>query len=241
MDEPRLLRIYPLADRYLADDHKTPKWRIISAEVARTSSDPRPESYKIQPLSIRAEGHLDTADGWAERRRILLRDEFLVGGIEDIERRQELTGQSLGIVKPVSIEDVIVRRVSRSDLEERRTRYEEIFRQQELWPPGEAPVPPRQFDVRVRFRGPEDSRVYDRVILDWEVYALAGNLRAKGGILEDNLRDALLRGAFDPAKKDVHLMLGNISSHPQEFVVVAIFYPPIPKPPEPERQVGMFG
>lgn len=225
VDRPGLIRLYPLNLRYLPAEQRPSKWSIVTAEVAESPRDRRPESRRVRSTSIRLDGHVGTDDYWRERKRILLREEHMVDGLEDMQGRQAATGQSLGIIRRVEIIEAFLERTPRSDLAEHRRKYEAIVNQTELWPTGSKPVPAPLWKPRITFKAEGDREPYTRAVLDWEVVEAA-----KRHADMDNPSAAFSEwitgdgGPLGP-KGDPYLILGNISSSPSTFVVVCIMYP----------------
>lgn len=233
MDRPGLVRLYPLDLRYLKDEQGNPlgrdtrprKWSIISANIRRsTGNDVRPESYKIDPDSIKLEGRIDPEkDGWAEREKLLIKPEHVVSGLEEMEARQRATGTSLGIVDGAEILDVALVPVPKDQQDEWRARYQATIHQQDMWLPGQKPVPLPKFKPKITFRCPGDSKKYARQVLDWEVIELA-----KRHFDDVNPAKAFKAAMLSNALADdrhPYLIFGNINNYPGTFVVVAILYP----------------
>jgi hypothetical protein len=71
-DTGKLVRIYPITLRYAKNPFEMYSW--VEAKIERNTSDPRPESFKIEQDSIKVVGRIDTKDGWVERSKWILRD-----------------------------------------------------------------------------------------------------------------------------------------------------------------------
>lgn len=233
MDRPGLVRLYPLDLRYLKDEHGSPlpkenrprKWSIISAKIRRsTGLDMRPESYKIDPSSIQVESRFAPKnDGWAQREGILIKREHMVRGLEEMEEKQATSKTSLGIVEGAEILDVNLVPVPQEQQHEWRARYEATISQQDMWLPGQKPVPLPKFKPSITFKCPGDSKEYTRKVLDWEVIELAKHHFDDPDPCR-GFKDALIRKAFS-TNKQPYLIFGNINNYPSTFVVVAILYP----------------
>src|SRR5580692_3876324 len=100
-DSGKLARIYPITLRYMKEPVKLYDW--VEARIDRNSSDPRPESFKIDQDSIEVVGHLDTKDGWVERNRWLLTEGSVFESVEALRVAQSREGTSLGLVRPKEI------------------------------------------------------------------------------------------------------------------------------------------
>lgn len=226
LDEPKLIRIYPLDYRYQPEERRPKKWSIISADIEKSSKDHRSESYRIQAGSIEIERVLGTEDGWAERLKYMLRPEFTVTGMDDMHARQAATRQSLGVLRDFAVERVYLERVSDADYREQREKYSMVETQNSLFEPGRKPMPPLKYRPRVSFRAVGDDKSFDRLILDWETcQAVAHSLEGKTlQFGEHAFQKHMMERAFSPEHAP-SLVLGNIASHPHVFVVVCILYP----------------
>jgi hypothetical protein len=228
METGELFRIYPLSERYLPSG-RIPKWSVLELQLTRSRSDRRPESFKVNPSTIRHCGVIPTDNGWSQRKKILLAEGNLVQNHTLLLNQSKERRRSLGIVKPIEIVDVSLSRVPERELEEAKAKYREIEAQRDLWEPGEKMVTPLRWKPRIKFMCEGESEPLDRVMLDWEVCEVAK--RHEGD--EDGFRKEFMASGVHG--KDTHLILGNMSQHPQTFVVVSVFYPP-----KQSTQLGLF-
>src|SRR5690606_619887 len=97
-----LIRIYPVPHRYLEPEHRFKAFQWITARVKRHPSDPRPESYKVDPKSIELGEVIPSAND-AARTKLLLDSPSLVSSVAELKARQQRSGTSLGILRPQSI------------------------------------------------------------------------------------------------------------------------------------------
>jgi len=220
LDEKCLLRIFPMPMRYLPEDRQYKKWTVVHAETARDTSDPRPESHKIRAFDMERVGKVEARGDWADRRRYLFLEEFFVDGMEHMKSLQRSTGQSLGIVRP-HIHNAGLERLTREQRQRWQEKYDAIIAQQDLWDPGEKPVPLPTFRPYLEFSTDNEPTTVRRIAPDWELHALANRC--------ENAPDPSIRFREDFMDKvsgrDVHLALGSVRSHLAEFIVVAVFYP----------------
>jgi hypothetical protein len=67
-DTKRLVRLYPIPLRYMDDEKIFKKYQWIKAYVTKSTSDPRPESYKIRADDIQVFDTIPTKSGnWNAR------------------------------------------------------------------------------------------------------------------------------------------------------------------------------
>lgn len=113
-DTRRFVRLYPIPLRYMNDESKFKKYQWITAEVRKSSSDPRPESYKIRCDDLETGALIETKNGnWDARAEWILTASNCFPSVEALVRAQARDGTSLGIVKPAEI-----RRIHRARLSE---------------------------------------------------------------------------------------------------------------------------
>lgn len=89
-------RIYPVPFRDLEAQTKFKKWQWIEVLAAK-HTDPRPESYKIQPDSIKLLQHLDA------HKHVSLRKQCISPGIFKSLHDMEEKGVTLGAFKPKEV------------------------------------------------------------------------------------------------------------------------------------------
>ena len=59
-----LVRLYPIPYRDLDNEKKFKKYSIIEVDCWKATDDKRPESFKLDPDSIKIVKHLDTKKKW---------------------------------------------------------------------------------------------------------------------------------------------------------------------------------
>jgi len=91
------VRIYPVPFRRLEETEQYRKFDWIECHLKRNSTDPRPETFRpVDENELQPVGHIDTADGWRERRRILLKTSRVYDRLDDLiaERARPFVGNS---------------------------------------------------------------------------------------------------------------------------------------------------
>ena len=102
------VRLYPVPFRRLEDAEQYKKYDWIECSVARHLSDPRPETFRpVDENELRPVGHIDTADGWRERRRIMLKSARVYDRLDEIIAGAKANQLSLAVFKPTKIVDFI--------------------------------------------------------------------------------------------------------------------------------------
>lgn len=95
-EDGQLIRIYPVNHRTLNETQKYKKFQWIKAQFKK-STDPRPESYKINEDSIEIVGEIKSKNFLQRQQQIT---PLLSKSYEDLVERHKEVGTSLGIIEP---------------------------------------------------------------------------------------------------------------------------------------------
>lgn len=148
-DTLQMVRLYPVPMRYLESAQRFKKFQWITASISKDTSDPRPESFKIDPRSISLE---NVVTDHAARRDYLDRSPHLIGSLEELKLKQESERRSLGIVRPKDILDCSITARPASDRVEWDAKEKARLSQHILF--GENPKPldsPRLYSMFVGY------------------------------------------------------------------------------------------
>lgn len=228
------IRIYPVPFRELPFDRQYKKYEWIRLDLVRNTADYRPESYKPArgvDEPIRVEGRLDTSNGWAERKRFVTKEVFtsmteLIGRAKGDERR------SLATLKPGELVDFVAKAAAK----DWPKKWKDKMAQKGLFEFERTVVRkiPYKFYYVLTTVGDRSPR--KMMIEDWEIGALYWNALGQAHGDEAEAVRLVRTKYFDEfvAKKDIFLFVGTTKrfqlKSPNPFVVVGVFYPPLPKP-----------
>ena len=233
-DTRQLVRIYPVPLRYMDDEKIFKKYQWIEAFVKKSSSDYRPESYKIRYDGIETFETIPTKSGnWDDRAEWVMNDDNIFPSVEILQEKQRRDHTSLGLVKPAKILDIRSVRYDQGDRDRFWSHYQDAIRQMELPFDAESgheikPLTPPDYRFKIRFccNGTDCQREHNFSVLDWETDALYFHLRKRGDAPHIAARKVVdkLQEICGP-EKDIYFFLGNISSHPQVFSIVGFWWP----------------
>lgn len=100
------VRIYPVPFRRLEEAEQYHKFDWLEFDLVKARSDPRPESCSpVDPKQMSAVGHLDTADDWRERRRLLLQTATVYTRLDELIAAAKAKETSLAVFRPTRIKD----------------------------------------------------------------------------------------------------------------------------------------
>lgn len=223
-DDGKWIRMFPVPYRFLTEDRRFKKYQWINVNVSRSTSDARPESHKIDLNSIRIGDYISTNKQWiARKERIfhLKRSSFC-----EIERERDLNqSPTLGIFKP----EVINRLVITPSAADWTLGEKTILNQQFLFPPDHQPPPLEKipYDFKYEFRCPDSSCKGHRLTCtDWEM----GESYRKWSDKYRSHWERKFRQTYENdmiTKHDTHFFVGTVRSHPNRWIIVGLFYPPL--------------
>lgn len=233
-DTRKLVRLYPIPLRYLDDEKYFKKYQWIEADVTRSHSDPRPESYKIRADNIVVHTTIPPRQGnWDDRASWVMQENNIFRSVEALQDKQKIDHTSLGLVRPATVSNIIATPYSKQERNNFWDKYQAAVAQMELPLDPEThreikPLTPPDYRFKIRF-GCGDERCnqnHEFSILDWEIDALyfkMFNQYHSRQVAADKVIEKL-HDICSPSK-DLHFYLGNISTHPQVFTIVGLWYP----------------
>jgi hypothetical protein len=218
------LRLYPIRFRQLPREKQFSKYQLVTLCMARHARDTRPESYRPDEESFALGKVLGTENGWAERKRWVL--PTARNSMCEIQRRQQETGESLGVFRPRSVQELLVE-WTRPDWQGRQRAAAAQLWFDDLR--GKSRIRRVPLIVRYRYRCETSGcRGHKQRIVDWELGRLYWRLQSKGSsrrLIEEKIRQKYLGQLCGP-KRDTYFFVGNHSAHRRSFMVLGVFWPP---------------
>lgn len=238
------VRIYPVPFRRLEEEEQYKKFDWVECTLLRNRSDPRPETYRpVDESELRPVAHVDTADGWRERRRLLLKTARVYDRLDDLIAGAKRNELSLAVFKPARVLDFSWEEDSREWDPDKVRQMRELTQQLDLfadntWRHTFQVIPKLPYSFSYKF---EDAtgRISELQVLDWEAGALYWNcLRSTNGD-EHRALEKVRQKYFDAfLKTDLHFFLGTTQQFhfvaPNPWVIIGVFQIPH------ERQLGLF-
>ncbi|MFN7927409.1 MAG: hypothetical protein U0Y68_05595 [Blastocatellia bacterium] len=232
-DTKQLVRLYPIPLRYMDDEKIFSKYQLIDAFVAKSPNDSRPESYKIRFDGIQTGLTLSPNNQWAERAAYVLQPGNIFQSVEAIQERQRDDNTSLGLVKPAIVSQVRAEKLNQNERDKFWRDYQQAIKQMDLPldtnPSHQVkPLSPPDYRYKIQFRCDDDRCLQDHnfSVLDWEIDALYFRMRRKGKSPESASKDVVDKlNDVCAQDKDLYFFLGNISTHPNVFTIVGLWYP----------------
>jgi hypothetical protein len=219
------IRLYPVPLRYLESGKQYALYDWIEVPVQKSSSDPRPESFKVVSDRIALISHLDTEKGvWRARRDAIFKDaSWQFSSIGALKAAQRDSKRSLGIVSPGQIHDVRLVKRSEAERADYQRKMAEVQQQGDAFRPEYKELEFLDQDIRLKWsclepcpectRSPHDMRA-----LDWGLLELA---RREGW---EKARQKL-EDISNLTAHDFRLFMGNFRLHPHNFGIIGMWYP----------------
>ena len=236
------VRIYPVPFRRLGEPEQYRKYDWLECGLVRHRKDPRPESHHPEdPHQLVAVGHMSTADGWRERRRLLLETAPVHTRLQSLIEAAKANSLSLGVFKPVRITRFLWEEEDRewdpAKVEEMRnqTNQGDLFAEQP-WRRTFRVIPKLPYSFSYEFED-ADGRRPTLQILDWEIGALFWNCMRQHGNDEPAALEKV-RAKYEDQflQTDLHLFLGTTQQFhfvaPNPWVIIGVF--PVPHRIQPE-------
>ena len=244
--EGRLIRLYPVPFRLVADDQQFKKWQWITARLEKARDDHRPESHRIfvDTIECDADPLPSGKAGWPIRSELLAKLPLFTD-FAAVETARVEHGITLARLRPTRILGLDIKKTDNpvwtDDEKEKLLRLQQ---QSELFDEAEEGKQIRlleklPFDFHYRYECDVDGQTfaYRHKLVDWEVGALYRTVRRQHG----DAWEAPFRAKLEQElpSKDLQFLLGTIHRFPNQWLLVSLIYPPKPLVENPD-QAGLF-
>lgn len=238
------VRIYPIPFRRLDQEEQYKKFDWVECRLLRNNADPRPETFRpVDESELRPVAHMDTSDGWRERRKLLLQTARVYTRLDELIAEAKANMTSLAVFKPSRILDFVWEAEEREwDLVKLR-QMREFSQQYDLfgdnaWRETFRVIPKLPYSFSYKFADAA-GRTSELQVLDWEAGALFWNCRrAAEGDEVEACRKVRQKYFDEYREKDLHFFVGTTQQFhfraPNPWVIIGVLGIPH------ERQIGLF-
>lgn len=159
------IRLYPINYRELDPSRQYKKFQWIRLKTRKSDEKlNRPESYKVDPDSIKLLETLPSGKGWKKRNEIF--QPMISLSLEDLLEKQMNDGTSLGAFKPSEVIDFEIKRESPTW----GAKKEGIVNQAQLFAKRKAlDKIPYSFHYKFRCNDERCTIVHNLTLIDWEI------------------------------------------------------------------------
>lgn len=241
------VRMYPVPFRRMDEEQQYKKYDWLQCRVVRSSTDPRPETYRpVDERELVAVDHIGTDNNWRERRRLLLQTARVYDRLDELIAGAKANEISLAVFRPTRVTGFIWEQEERDWDPQRLRQMRETTNQHDLfadnsWRETFRVVRKLPYSFSYRF---EDAvgKASELQILDWEAGALYWKcLKMTGGDEAKALAKVKQKYFEEFLKKDLHFYLGTTQQFhlrgPNPWVIIGVL--PIPHA-VPEPQMALF-
>lgn len=218
------IRLFPVPYRRLPQDKRFTKYQWIDVALQKAKNDSRPESYHLDPETIKLGTVVGPDDHeWAARRTIL--KPLMRPSLCAIQKeRDEKDHPTLGFFKPGLIKRLIITPIEPDWTPGQKTILSqgELFDQNE--PKEELEKVPFDFHYEFECSDPKCGG-HKLCCTDWEMGESYRKWRKEyGDAWEAKFRERYERDMIE--KNDTHFYVGTIHQYPKSWIIVGLFYPP---------------
>lgn len=232
-EEGSWIRIYPMPFRWFEELKRFEKYTWVEMPLLRNSSDPRPESFRLQGWDYEILHKLGTKNYWAERKKIVYKTKLYdsMSVLKDKAKANEL---SLATFNPSKITDFVWEEVDREWDSKKLERALMELRQKSLFQSNEfvndfhvISKLPYKFMYKFEDKDGNSSKL---MIEDWETGQLYWNCFKKYDSEQKALEKVKQKYLEDMVSKtDLLFFLGTTRRYhawaKNPFLIVGTFYP----------------
>ncbi|MBI4288743.1 MAG: hypothetical protein HY671_09985 [Chloroflexi bacterium] len=222
-DDGHWIRLFPVPYRFLTPDQRFAKYQYIEAEFTKATSDPRPESFKVNVDSIEVVSPPIPPDNkWQSRKDKVL--PFRFPSLCALQAARNRSGEpTLGFFKPKAITSLTIEETTAEWTEKElgKLRRYPLF--------GNAPKSELEklpYTFKYEFRCDDaDCHSHALSCTDWEMGAAYRSWKMKyGANWQSKFREKF---EFEMiAERDTHFYVGTVHDHPDAWIIIGLFYPP---------------
>jgi hypothetical protein len=225
-DNGDFVRLYPIDFRGLPYEstYKKYQWVEVDAERHDPSKDPRKESFRPRPDTLKLLGQpLSTRDGWQKRKEVVRKHP--VRSLESLGILQKQDDTSLGIVRVRHIENVYYE----PDDEEWKPSWRAKLDQMNLFEDSRRRLEKIPYKFKFNFYCDDDTcKGHNMSITDWEVGMLYLRSLERCGSNPQEAAEQVCekyRRICDLSANDVYFFVGTVLQW-GSWIILGVFYPP---------------
>lgn len=219
-----LIRLHPIPRRYLDENFRFKAFQWINAKITKHNSDPRPESFRINPDTIKVDSIIPPKHSEI-RRKYIVNSPHFISSVNELKYLQKNKGTSMGIISPKKILDCIIEKRPESERNEWIKREKILLSQPDLFLGDPKPIDFPYLRLKIRWQC-DDSKCqgHEMGLNEWGINELCRKL------INDPDRDNKIlnkmQSYLDQSKYDVFLFLGSFRDIQYNFGLMASYSAP---------------
>lgn len=228
------VRLYPIPFRKLEEIEQYKKFDVVEVDLVRNTTDPRPESYRIQ-YGIKVVEHLDHRNWHVRRRKVLENAPVYTDFDQLITDNKSDRGVSLATFKPSTIIKMEIDEDEREWNAEKLEKVKLKARQSKLFEDNDkvfSVVSKLPYKFKYVFTD-VTGRERTLTVNDWEIGALFWNEKKRFHGDETKALESVQYMYMTKLieDRDVHFFVGTTQSWdsmnaPNPFMIIGVFSPP---------------
>jgi hypothetical protein len=223
-DNKRLIRLYPIAYRYLSGEKQFKKYQWIKVKIKKSQKDSRPESFNIENESIELGSIIEPGKDWRERKKWVLSDSNFYDSLESLIYAEEEKQTSMGLIKPKDIINFVVKAKTKKQMEDATRKKKSIMNQSDMFRE-KSDLEILAVDFFLRFTCSDRSCTGHEIsILDWEIAELYRKNKHRAD-WKTKLENKVLQDIC-AEERDTYLVMGNMVKRRSTFCILGFFWPP---------------
>lgn len=233
-DTGEFLRLFPIRYRRLPTEHRFERFDQVTLTATKATSDPRPESFRVDEASIRVTQKASTLSA-ASKVRLWL--PFVAPSLTALYAENKSDQRSLGIIKPDSGSVRFkVARLEDTDADNQEV-TQQMLQQASLLEDPLKPMPKPEFSFSYAFTSEGKSHTYQ--IHDWEVQAAFHHYKRRYGTETKALEMLTQMYGENIPSRNLHLIMGTMQKRTYQFIVIGLLRSGI-DPADLEKQGQLF-
>ena len=229
-------RIYPIPFRNLNEIQKYKKYQWIEANIEKSSTDRRPESYKVinQEIEVITNKPIDTKNYWQKRKELIFANSTIYNSLDKIiHKANKQNTLSLCSFKPKEITQFSYEKTEREWDTKKLKELEKEKQQSYLFPEFKKNIElvkkiPYKFFYHFKDINNKESKL---MIEDWEIGQLYWNCFHRNNNNEEKALEGVTKKYKEEFlnKCDITLFLGTTKQYHgwanNPFLIIGVFYP----------------
>ena len=212
-DKRELIRLFPITYRRLPPEHQFDRYDRIDVTLTKASSDPRPESFRLDQSTLRV---VEQGRKLSPEARVRLWSPYVVSSLKELESENRGDAKrSLGIVRPDAGSLKFFYRAAEP---------EEAF--------DSRPLQALMFDAPLKTLAPPEfvfgyrytsqGNKHEHTIQDWEVQAAYLNYQRQYGNKKEALAKLAEEYGGNIPHDNPHFIMGTMKRRPHVFLLIGI-------------------
>lgn len=228
-DAGQLIRLFPITYRRLSAENRFDRFDQIEATLTKSTSDPRPESFRVDHDSIRV---IERGKSLSDESKVMLWKPHIAASLDALKNENKMTERSLGIIQPDAGSLKFFRRAAEAAEKEEAKGIQASLFEQPL-----KPLDPPEFVFGYKYTS--GGSPHTHTIQDWEVQAAYIAYQRRYGTRDEALKMLEQEYGTRIPTRHPHFIMGTMKLHPRNFILIGLLRTGL-DPDELDKQGSLF-